>query len=251
MYRTTVFTVLGLILILLLSASSSRAEIWICSLPDGSMLYTDKPRKEGSCLVHEPTSELVYAPPQVWTDPPARQPVRSLQPYTEAPDQVTRPDDTAEYYGAPSDNFWEDDQTSMYSPFYYYGVPYPRVNQHPGFPDKRRHSRPGTPSGSTSPKPEASAPSPEGSPRVGSEASHRRSSSTQSAPYIVPPVGPYYREGSPVTGSSRNSQETAPYIAPPVGSYYREGAAGTGSASTPHESAPYIVPPTSSREGRR
>jgi hypothetical protein len=64
MYRPISSLFLGLILTLL-GPGISEAELWVCTQPDGSSLYTDQPVSKSACERYEPVSELVYTPPIV------------------------------------------------------------------------------------------------------------------------------------------------------------------------------------------
>jgi hypothetical protein len=215
------------LILMVFTANAATAEIWVCSQPDGSELFTDQPKKAGSCLRHDPTTQLVYAPPTNWANMPPRDPMaearKAQKALRDSQAQDTAVTDDSQAYDAPYDGFWEDEEPQVYTQFYY-GVPFFRHRHNPGFPHKpTRHAQHNTSSASTSLKPQPSEQPQEGSPRFGSEVPQR------SAPYIVPPIG-----------------HPQPPAAPSIGT--REGSGGTAPAS--RESAPYIVPPIG-QEGRR
>jgi hypothetical protein len=244
----------------MLNAGTAMGQLWVCPLPDGSTLFTDQAKKDGSCTTYEPASRLVYAPPTNWANMPPRDPVpeaRKVQkvqkvlPESQIDDSAVG-DDT-EAYDTPFDSYWEDDLPA-YTQFYS-AVPFFRHRLHPGLQHKPgRHYRQNSSSASTAPRPQLTGPSPEGAPRTGSEAPRRSSS------YIVPPIG--QSQSTPSIGMREGSRSadpgasSAPYIVPPIESSrptssmgMHEGSMGTAPSQS-RESAPYIVPPIG-HEGKR
>ena len=70
MYTANATILLSLVLTLL-SAAVSEAELLVCSQPDGSELYTDQPQGEDYCKKYEPVSQLVYLSPRIGPNVPS------------------------------------------------------------------------------------------------------------------------------------------------------------------------------------
>jgi hypothetical protein len=104
MYAANATILLSLVLTLL-SATVSEAELLVCSQPDGSELYTDQPQAEGYCKKYEPASQLVYLPPRSWADTPSRDATYEEQAAVEPEGEAQRvPSDAGEDYNSAQNN---------------------------------------------------------------------------------------------------------------------------------------------------
>jgi hypothetical protein len=150
MFRAISAIFLTLILTLL-GTGISEAELWLCTQPDGSGLYTDQPGNMGSCEKYEPVSELVYMPPIIRENLPA--PVTMTDNKQAAYEPVARPDSSEEWGPAPSEASVYNSQLSNQGGYSYvypgdveiynyvsgvYGLPSGRHKHITGFPNERR-----------------------------------------------------------------------------------------------------------------
>jgi hypothetical protein len=133
MYTAITGILLSLVLALF-NVRVSVAEIWVCSQPNGSTLYTDAPQRERSCEKFEPGSQVIYLPPRIWADPPSSEVAYEKQEATEEDppparrieEQAVVPFDAGESYNAHPDDFWSWGKSPIFvytyvSPFY--GLP--------------------------------------------------------------------------------------------------------------------------------
>jgi hypothetical protein len=125
-----------------LNVRVSVAEIWVCTQPNGSTLYTDEPQRERSCEKLEPGSQLIYLPPRIWANVPAADTPYEEQEAIEADatpaprieEQTVFPSDAAEGYDAHLDTFWGWDENPVLVYTYVtrpFGVPFLR-HRHTG-----------------------------------------------------------------------------------------------------------------------
>ena len=122
MYTAIAGILFGLVLILF-NVRVSVAEIWVCTQPNGSTLYTDEPQGENSCEKFEPGSQLIYLPPRIWTTVPSpdatykEQETYATEAQTESrvEEQATAPSDAAESYNAQQSSFWGLDENPISS----------------------------------------------------------------------------------------------------------------------------------------
>jgi hypothetical protein len=111
----------------------SEAEIWVCSQPNGSTLYTDSPQGERSCEKFEPGSQLIYLPTRILANPPPSDVAYEKQEGTEAGAPARRveeptalPLDAAESYNAQQNSFWSWGESPIFVYTYvsrFYGIP--------------------------------------------------------------------------------------------------------------------------------
>ena len=136
MYTAITGILFGLVLTLF-NVRVSVAEIWVCTQPNGSTLYTDEPQGENSCEKFEPGSQLIYLPPRIWANVPSPDATyKEQETYaTEAQsdsrvqEQATAPSDAAESYNAQQSSFWGLDENPVYAYTYvtrFHGVPFLR-----------------------------------------------------------------------------------------------------------------------------
>jgi hypothetical protein len=111
---TAIASVLLSLVLTLFSARVSVAEVWMCTQPNGTTLYTDVPQGERSCDKFEPAAQLILLPPRIWATPPAPDVAYEKQeaaeaaarPARRAEDQTMVPFDAGESYNTQQDSFW-------------------------------------------------------------------------------------------------------------------------------------------------
>jgi hypothetical protein len=142
MYTAIAGILLSLVL-MLFNARISVAEIWVCSQPNGSTLYTDGPQEAG-CQKFEPVSELTYLPPRIWTSPPTPEVADENQELDQPEEQIASIEDeqtvassnARESYNFRENSFWSSEENRIYTWVYTYS---------PGFygirPLRPRHLR--------------------------------------------------------------------------------------------------------------
>jgi hypothetical protein len=141
MYTAIAGILLSLVLTLF-NVRVSVAEIWVCSQPNGSTLYTDAPQGERSCEKFEPGTQVIYLPPRIWADPPPSDIAYEKQEATEADvpparrveEQTVVPLDAGESYNAQQNSFWSWGESPIFV--------YTSVSRFYGLPSSR-HMRPG------------------------------------------------------------------------------------------------------------
>jgi len=141
---TAIAGILFSLVLTLFNVRLSVAEIWVCSQPNGSTLYTDEPQRERSCEKFEPGSQLIYLPPRIWANPPPSDVAYEKQEATEADapparrieEQAVVPSDAGESYNAHPDDFWSWGESPIFVYTYvsrFYGLPSARHMRHRDF----------------------------------------------------------------------------------------------------------------------
>jgi hypothetical protein len=131
---TAIAGILFSLVLTLFNVRLSVAEIWVCSQPNGSTLYTDEPQRERSCEKFEPGSQLIYLPPRIWANPPSSDVAYEKQETTEADapparrieEQAVVPSDAGERHNAHPDDFWSWGESPIFVYTYvsrFYGLP--------------------------------------------------------------------------------------------------------------------------------
>ena len=136
MYTAITGILFGLVLTLF-NVRVSVAEIWVCTQPNGSTLYTDEPQRERSCEKFEPASQLIYLPPSIWANVPAADATYEEQeaieedapPARRVEEPAAAPSDAAERYNTQQSSFWDWDENPIFVYTYvtrFHGVPFLR-----------------------------------------------------------------------------------------------------------------------------
>jgi hypothetical protein len=169
MYRAISGIFLSLIL-MLLGAGISEAELWLCTQPDGSGLCTDQPGSVGLCEKYKPVSELVYIPPTIRENLPP--PAAMTDDKQAAYEPVAQADRSEDWEAAPAEASVYNsqlgtlggygDEYSRVEIYNYvpgvYGLLYGRHKHIAGFPNERRrydfrHGMPFRPDGAARSRP--------------------------------------------------------------------------------------------------
>jgi hypothetical protein len=133
---TAITGILFSLVLTLFNVRVSLAEIWVCTQPNGSTLYTDEPQGERSCEKFEPGSQLIYLPPRIWANVPAADAYEEQEaikadapPARKMEEQTVAPSDAAESYNAQQSSFWGWDENPVFVYTYvtrFHGVPFLR-----------------------------------------------------------------------------------------------------------------------------
>jgi hypothetical protein len=126
MTHIAISSVVSLVVMIVFSTRVSWAEVWECSQPNGTRLYTNQPQVS-DCEKFEPGSELIYLPPRVWTDPPTTEAAGENQlaqpevPTASKEAEQTVPSSNAREGDYPSENsFWSFPENRIYTGVYTY-----------------------------------------------------------------------------------------------------------------------------------